>query len=199
MDHTSRTGCYYTTVGNYHDLSSRPHIAIEPIKGCHPKGIVPDSIAVERVVLERAVQAEIDEINESRRKNDWLGSHYVWNSREKAWTRRPLYNGPTPMPRKIFKDKGAHLQKYGGFAPTSTLCTTAESIEMGTDCIILQMPRQSIPAVIQPKPMVIGHCTTTTGQTKTSVGWKVNNINIHIIIATISKELLKKNGFRLRR
>ncbi|KAK6842660.1 hypothetical protein PG987_003520 [Apiospora arundinis] len=111
MDHTSRTGCYYTTVGNYHDLSSRPHIAIEPIKGCHPKGIVPDSIAVERVVLERAVQAEIDEINESRRKNDWLGSHYVWNSREKAWTRRPLYNGPTPMPRKIFKDKGAHLQK----------------------------------------------------------------------------------------
>ncbi|KAK8048594.1 hypothetical protein PG994_010324 [Apiospora phragmitis] len=106
MEHQTRTGCRYTIVGNFHDLSSRPRIVIEPIDNHHPRGVDAGVLAVETIRLERMIQEEVDQINEDRKREDWFDSQSDWDPEEQAWARLPgvppplLIRRPTRLDRK---------------------------------------------------------------------------------------------------
>ncbi|KAK8042065.1 hypothetical protein PG993_006588 [Apiospora rasikravindrae] len=89
MAHKPLTGCYYTIIGDFHDLKTKPRIVIQPIEGHHAQGVDSSVLAVETIRLERIIQEEIDQINEGRKKDKWFDSQYEWNPQNQVYMQRP--------------------------------------------------------------------------------------------------------------
>ncbi|KAK8114031.1 hypothetical protein PG999_006100 [Apiospora kogelbergensis] len=98
-------GCRYTIVGNYHDLSSKPRVVVEPIESHHPLGVELGILVVEAARMERIIQEGVDEINEARKQDPWFDREYAWNPREQAWTRRPSNERLPALPPGLIEDK----------------------------------------------------------------------------------------------